>query len=60
LARNAFIQCCNHGDPGSHGCYNAGRIEQERGQLETAILFYRLSHWEEAHRRADELEASLH
>ena len=58
-ARDAFLHCCFNGDPGSNGCYNAGRIEEELGNLETAIRYYRFSHWSESWRRADELEARL-
>lgn len=57
-ARDALLQCCVLGDPGSNGCVNAGNIEAERGNYAAAIRYYRLSHWSEAWRRADELEAA--
>lgn len=59
-ARDALLQCCVLGDPGSNGCVNAGAIEAELGNYAAAIRYYRLSHWSEAWRRADELEAAGH
>jgi len=58
-ARYAYAQCCHHGDPGSNGCYNAGRIYEETGDYPQALHYYRLSRWADSHRRADELEARL-
>jgi tetratricopeptide (TPR) repeat protein len=58
-SRDAFIQCCFHGDPGSNGCVNAGGISEKLGDYPQALHYYRLSHWAESHRRADELEARL-
>jgi tetratricopeptide (TPR) repeat protein len=53
---DAYLQCCSHGDPGSNGCWGAGRIAEQRGDLQQAIENYRLSHWPVARQRADELE----
>lgn len=58
-AKDAYLQCCYLGDPGSNGCQHAGRIEEEQGNLLEAIRIYRLSHYEAAHQRADELENQL-
>jgi len=58
-ARDAYTQCCHHGDPGSNGCVNAGRIYEETGDYPQALHYYRLSRWSESLRRADELEARL-
>jgi tetratricopeptide (TPR) repeat protein len=58
-ATNAFLNCCRNNDPGSHGCYGAGLMMEQLGNLPQAIAYYRLSHWEGALKRAQELEASL-
>ncbi len=58
-ARGAYVECCHHGDPGSNGCVNAGRIFEETGDFSQALHYYRLSQWAESHHRADELEARL-
>ena len=55
----AYLQACLNGDPGANGCAHAASIVEARGDLATAIRYYRLSNWEEAQRRADELERSL-
>ena len=58
-ALEAYVQACLHGDPGANGCAHAAAIVAERGDLETAIYYYRLSNWSEARARADELERQL-
>jgi O-antigen ligase/cytochrome c-type biogenesis protein CcmH/NrfG len=58
-ALDAFLQACHHGDPGANGCARAASIAVERGDLETAIRYYRLSNWSEAEARARELERQL-
>jgi tetratricopeptide (TPR) repeat protein len=58
-AREAYLNCCYNGDPGSNGCYNAGRLAELQGNLSEAIRIYRYSHWQPARRRADELEKQL-
>ena len=55
----AYLQACLNGDPGANGCAHAASIVEAQGDLATAIRYYRLSNWEEAQRRADELERSL-
>jgi len=58
-ALEAYLQSCHKGDPGSHGCYGAGRIAEELGEFQSAILYYRMSKWEYALQRAAQLEQSL-
>ena len=58
-ALEAFLQACHHGDPGANGCSRAAAIAAERGDLEAAIRYYRLSNWSEAEARARELEQRL-
>ena len=58
-AADAFLNCCRLGDPGSNGCYGAGRMEEKLGNPEKAIEYYRLSLWGGALQRADELEKQL-
>ena len=52
----AYHQSCHNGDPGSHGCYPAGLLAEELGDLPLALQYYRLSRWEGALQRAAELE----
>lgn len=58
-AQEAYLKCCEYGDPGKHGCYGAGRMMEQLGDPLKAIEYYRLSRWEGALRRADELEREL-
>jgi len=58
-ALDAFLQACHHGDPGANGCARAASIAAERGDLEAAIRYYRLSNWSEAEARAAALEREL-
>lgn len=58
-AANAFLNCCQNGDPGSHGCWGAGRMMEKLGNPLKAIEYYRLSQWETALKRADELEKQI-
>lgn len=55
-AVGAFWQCCQNGDPGSHGCYGAGRVSEQLGDIPNAIRYYRRSHFPPALERAAELE----
>ena len=55
----AYLQACLHGDPGANGCARAASMVAARGDLETAIRYYRLSNWSEARAQADELERQL-
>jgi tetratricopeptide (TPR) repeat protein len=58
-ASDAFLNCCHNGDPGSNGCYGAGRMMEKLGHPQQAIEYYRFSDWEGALKRADELEHLL-
>lgn len=58
-AIQAYRNACRLGDPGSNGCYRAGLTAERLGEYQKAIHYYRLSRWEGAHRRADNLEARL-
>ena len=51
----AYHQSCYNGDPGSHGCYPAGLLAEELGDLPLALQYYRLSRYEGAVQRAAEL-----
>jgi tetratricopeptide (TPR) repeat protein len=53
---NAYLQCCFNGDPGVNGCYNAGRVMEKLDNPRKAIEYYRLSRWQPALDRANELE----
>ena len=55
-ASEAYLNCCSYGDPGSNGCYGAGRMMERIGNPQLAIEYYRLSYWEGALKRAQELE----
>ena len=59
MAFDAWSKCCKYGDPGSNGCFGAGRMMEKMGYSRQAIEFYRLSRWEESLKHADELEAQL-
>jgi tetratricopeptide (TPR) repeat protein len=54
-----FFNCCRNGDPGSNGCYNAGRMMEQLGDPQKAIEYYRLSQSQGALKRADELEKQI-
>lgn len=58
-ALDAYLQACLHGDPGANGCLNAGDLAQTHGDTQSAIDYYRLSKYDEARTRADELERLL-
>lgn len=58
-ALEAYLQSCKYGDPGNHGCYNAGLIVEKQGDFPLAIRYYRLSKWEKSLKRAAELEQNL-
>jgi cytochrome c-type biogenesis protein CcmH/NrfG len=55
-ALQAYLESCRRGDPGSHGCYGAGRTAEAMGDLTAALRYYRMSKWEGALQRAAELE----
>lgn len=58
-AIEAHIHSCYNGDPGSNGCYNAGRLLEQEGRYEEALYYYRLSRWPVSQQAADDLEARL-
>lgn len=58
-ALEAYLQACLNGDPGANGCLRAGSLTEARGDLTTAIEYYRLSNWDGALARARELERQL-
>jgi tetratricopeptide (TPR) repeat protein len=58
-AVEAFLSCCLNGDPGANGCYHAGGNMERLGDFKQAIAYYRLSRWQGALDRAQELEKSL-
>lgn len=58
-ALDAYLQACIHGDPGANACAYAATIVADRGDLVTALRYYRLSNWSEARARAEELERQL-
>jgi tetratricopeptide (TPR) repeat protein len=58
-ALDAYVQACSFGDPGNHGCYNAGQIAEKQGKIEDAIRYYRTSDWPPALERANQLELQL-
>lgn len=58
-AIDAHINSCYNGDPGSNGCYNAGRLLEQEGRYEEAISFYRLSIHDFIRANADRLEDLL-
>lgn len=53
----AYLQSCTNGDPGANGCWRAGNAAEQQGDMTAAIAYYRLSKWEVALQRADELES---
>jgi tetratricopeptide (TPR) repeat protein len=59
LAIQANINCCKYGDPGSNGCWNAGRLYEQEGQYDQAIYYYRLSKWQPSQEAAVRLESQL-
>lgn len=58
-ALKAFQECCQHGDPGSNGCWRAGGVLEKQGRLEEAIFWYNQSRFAEALKRARELQSQL-
>jgi tetratricopeptide (TPR) repeat protein len=58
-ASAAWLACCLNGDPGKNGCWGAGRMMEQLGNLPQAILYYRLSRWQGALDRAQLLSVSL-
>jgi len=55
-AIQAYLNSCIYGDPGSNGCYRAGRTAERLGDLERAARYYRLSRNEGIRQMAVEIE----
>ena len=53
------IKSCYNNDPGSNGCYGAGRLLEQQGRYEEAISFYRLSRHDFIRANSDRLEEFL-
>lgn len=58
-AVEAFGNCCVNGDPGSNGCWGAGRMMENQGDIPQAIRYYRMSTWTKARERAQDLDNSV-
>jgi tetratricopeptide (TPR) repeat protein len=58
-AINAYLQSCYHGDPGANGCYGAGLTAEMMGDTQNAIEYYRLSEWDGALQRANQLQEQI-
>ncbi len=58
-ALEAYKKSCYLNDPGNHGCYPAGLVAEELGDVHSAMQYYRLSNWEGAQQRLIELEQAL-
>jgi len=58
-ALDARINCCYNGDPGSNGCYNAGRLLEGKQQYQEAIRYYRLSKWGPSQEAANKLAEKI-
>jgi tetratricopeptide (TPR) repeat protein len=55
-AIQAYLNSCIYGDPGSNGCYRAGKTAERLGDLERAARYYRLSRNEGIRQMAVEIE----
>ena len=58
-AIQAYLHACLNGDPGSNGCYRAGLVAEQQGDIPAAIRYYRYSQWSGARDRAYQLEQQL-
>ena len=58
-AINFYLESCKYLNKGSDCYVRVGRIEEILGNPRSAIYYYRLSIFEGAHQRADELEMLL-
>ena len=58
-AIQAYLNSCAYGDPGSNGCYRAGKTAERLGDLERAAQYYRLSRNEGIRQLAVEMERKL-
>jgi len=58
-AVDAYLSCCQNGDPSSAGCLGAGRMMVKLGNPRQAIVYYRLSKSDNVQKLADKLESQL-
>ncbi len=58
-AIKAYIKSCEYLNQGTDCYVRAGKIMERLGDIKSAILYYRLSIFPDAHTRADELERQL-
>ncbi|MGQ9459514.1 MAG: tetratricopeptide repeat protein, partial [Anaerolineae bacterium] len=52
----AYLNSCSYGDPGSNGCYRAGKMAERLGDWARAAQYYRLSRNEGVRQLAVEME----
>lgn len=55
-AIRAYLNSCYYGDPGSNGCYRAGKTAERLGDWERAARYYRLSRNEGVRQLAVEIQ----
>lgn len=58
-ALQAYLNACNNGDPGYHGCLRAGMMAEQLGSVQKAIEFYRMSSYSQVREKADILERKI-
>lgn len=58
-AIQAYLNSCYYGDPGSNGCYRAGKTAERLGDYVRAAQYYRLSRNEGIRQLASEMEKRL-
>jgi len=54
-AIKAFLNACQYGDPGRHGCQFAGLVAEQMGDHCSAIHYYHLSRYPPVYAKGDEL-----
>lgn len=59
LALEAYLNCCMNGDPGYNGCTNAGKIMEQKGNLQLAIDYYLRSYYSVTLEHARQLQKQL-
>ncbi|MGC8838813.1 MAG: hypothetical protein ACP5UM_10400, partial [Anaerolineae bacterium] len=58
-AIQAYLNSCTYGDPGSNGCYRAGKTAERLGDYARAAQYYRLSRNEGIRQLATEMEKKV-
>lgn len=58
-AIQAYLNSCTYGDPGSNGCYRAGKTAERLGDWARAAQYYRLSRNEGIRQLAVEMEKRI-